>query len=68
MRKRLMLVAAALALTLGQPQHAFGKEESSCEDICGEQAAGNCEDIDTFKCAMYIIGCLVGCSVEKLVS
>lgn len=63
-----MLVAAALAMALGQPQHVFAKEESGCEDICGELAADNCEDIDTFKCAMYIIGCLVGCSVEQLVS
>lgn len=62
-----MLLAAAAALAIGQPQAARAQQEKSCEDLCGELAAANCENIDSFKCAMYIMGCLVGCSVEKIV-
>ncbi len=68
MKKRLMLLAAAVALGLGQPQLAQAQEGASCEDLCGELAAKNCDNIDSFKCALYIMGCLVGCSVEKLAS
>lgn len=63
MRRKLVLLGALLALTLGQPAPALAR---SCEDICGEKAAANCEDIDSFKCAAYITGCLAGCSVGKL--
>lgn len=68
MKKTLMLLAAAVALGLGQPPLAQAKEEASCEDLCGELAAKNCENIDSFKCSLYIMGCLVGCSVEKIAS
>lgn len=64
MRRKLVLVGALLALTLGQPSPALAR---SCEDICGGKAAATCEDIDSFKCAAYITGCLAGCSVGKLI-
>ncbi len=68
MGKKLMLLAATATLALGQPQAVPAKEAKGCEDLCGELAAKNCDNIDSFKCAMYIMGCLVGCSVEKLAS
>jgi hypothetical protein len=64
MRRRLLLMAAAVAFTLGQPAPALA---DSCEDICGEKAAANCEDIDSMKCGAYIIGCLSGCSTGKII-
>ncbi len=67
MRRRLVLLAAVATLAVGQPEAARAQQEESCEDLCGELAAANCENIDSFKCAMYIMGCLVGCSVEKIV-
>ena len=63
MRRKVVLVGALLALILGQPSPALARP---CEDICGEKAAATCEDIDSFKCAAFITGCLAGCSVGKL--
>ncbi len=63
MRRKVLLLASALALTLGGPRPALAQP---CEDYCGEKAAANCDDIDSFGCAMYIVGCLVGCSVQQL--
>ncbi len=64
MRRGFLLLAAGLVLGLGQPSAALAE---SCEDICGEKAAANCEDIDSMKCAAYIIGCLSGCSTGKII-
>jgi len=65
MRRKLLLVAAAVAFGLAQPSAALA---ASCEDICGEKAAANCEDIDSLKCAAYILGCLSGCSTGKIIA
>jgi hypothetical protein len=64
MRKKLLLIAAAAALALGQPTPVLARD---CEDICADKAAANCENIDTFKCSAYIAGCLSGCSVGKII-
>lgn len=63
MRRKLVLAGALLALTLAQPTPALARP---CEDICGENAAANCDNIDSFRCGAYIMGCLAGCSVGKL--
>ncbi len=63
-RRLMLLTAATTVLALGQPATALAKD---CEDTCGELAAKNCEDIDSFKCALYIMGCLAGCSVGEIV-
>ena len=61
---RTLLTAAALAgLVLSQPAPALA---ASCEDICAEKAVENCEDLDSFECGAYILGCLAGCSTAKL--
>lgn len=65
MRKKLLLMAAAVAWGLAQPSPALAE---SCEDICGEKAAANCEDIDSLKCGAYIVGCLSGCSTGKIIA
>lgn len=65
MRRILLLLAAAVAFGLGQPTAALAE---SCEDICGEKAAANCEDIDSLKCGAYIVGCLSGCSTGKIIA
>jgi hypothetical protein len=64
MRKRLLLVATAAALALGQPAPALA---APCEDICGAKAAENCDDIDSANCATYIFSCLAGCSTGKII-
>jgi len=63
MRRKLLLAAAAVALALGQPAPALARD---CEDICAEKAVNECENIDSFKCSMYIAGCLSGCSFGKI--
>ncbi len=66
MRRRLVLLIAALGLVLGQPSAAVAAERS-CEEICGERAAQNCEEIDSMKCNFYIAGCLAGCTFAKII-
>ncbi len=63
MWRRLVLVVSVTALTLGRPAPALAR---SCEDICADLAARNCEKINSISCAFYITGCLAGCSVGKL--
>lgn len=65
MHRKLLLLVTAAVLSLGQPASL---QAESCEDICGEKAAKNCDDIDSVKCAFYIMGCLAGCSVGKLIA
>jgi predicted nucleic acid-binding Zn ribbon protein len=65
LRTKLVLLAAMSALALGQPAPALARD---CEDICGELAAKNCKKINSFKCTMYIAGCLLGCEAGKLLA
>ena len=65
MRRKLLLLAAAVAFGLARPSPVLAR---SCEDICGEKAAANCEDIDSLKCGAYIVGCLSGCSTGKIIA
>lgn len=58
-----LALSAVGFLLAGRPEAALAR---SCEDICGELAAQNCEKIDSMKCDFYIIGCLAGCSVGQL--
>ncbi len=58
------MVAGLTALALGQPTPALARD---CEDICADKAVESCDDLDTVKCGAYIAGCLLGCSVGKLV-
>jgi hypothetical protein len=71
MRRKLVVLTALLALALGQPTQALGdpdrERERDCEDICADLAAENCEDIDSVRCGFLIAGCLLGCSMGKLV-
>jgi hypothetical protein len=65
MRRMLLLMAAAASFGMAQPSPALAE---SCEDICGERAAANCQDIDSLKCGAYILGCLSGCSTGKIIA
>lgn len=64
MWRRLIMALAVSALAMTQPAPAFAR---SCEDICGELAAKNCDQINSVSCGFYIGGCLAGCSVGKIV-
>jgi hypothetical protein len=64
MRKKLLLATAATVLMLGQPAPALARD---CEDICADKVVERCEEIDSAKCGAYIAGCLLGCSMGKLI-
>ncbi|MFO7588658.1 MAG: hypothetical protein R6X22_11365 [Gemmatimonadota bacterium] len=73
MRRRLAVVLTALALTLSGSAPGPGPRDAraetaavSCTDWCGEKAAENCERIESWRCSLYIAGCLAGCNVKKL--
>lgn len=70
MRSRLTAALAALALAgfatgVTPPEALAEKAKQSCSDYCGEKAAENCEEIDSWRCNLYIAGCLAGCNVNK---
>lgn len=68
MRTRLTAALAVLALagigSTARPPEALA-EKASCTDYCGEKAAENCTEIDSWRCSLYIAGCLAGCNVKK---
>ncbi len=69
-RRRVILVAAALALCLGPPattlaQQEEPKKEPTCEEICADLAAQHCDDIDSMECNFFILGCMAGCNYGK---
>lgn len=64
--RRLLIAAAALLVlsaTGPRPEALWAKP---CTQHCGEQAAANCDDIDSFECGWYIVGCLAGCKVARI--
>lgn len=64
--RRLLLASAALAtLTATAPGPSL-MAAKPCTEYCGEKAAENCDDIDSFECGWYIVGCLAGCSISRL--
>ena len=70
MRSRLTAALAVLALAgfvtgVTPPEALAEKAKTSCTDYCGEKAAENCEEIDSWRCNLYIAGCLAGCTVNK---
>ena len=70
MRSRLTAAIAALAIAgfatgVTPPEALAEKAKTSCSDYCGEKAAQNCEEIDSWRCNLYIAGCLAGCNVNK---
>ncbi len=71
MRNPLRLLMAALIATLvalpASPSTALAERESvDCTDYCAESAARNCDDLDSWRCNVYIWGCLAGCNVSKI--
>ncbi len=75
MRRRLVLLAVAVALLLGRPGAATGFTviipdallRVVCEAICAEKAKENCEVIDSMVCNFYVAGCLSGCNYGMLI-
>lgn len=37
-----------------------------CPNYCGERAAARCDNIDSWECTWYIVGCLAGCNLRNL--
>lgn len=72
MHTRFAAALAALLLLLSGPAPGIGPGDAraetavSCTDWCAEKAAANCERIDSWRCSLYIAGCLAGCNVNKL--
>jgi hypothetical protein len=73
MSRRLVAALAALVLALSAPAPGLGPAAAraettvSCSDWCAEKAAANCERIESWRCSLYIAGCLAGCNVKKLI-
>lgn len=71
MRQLLITITAASLLAMPGPGQAqdsrAGKDGGElCQEYCGERAAERCEDIDSFRCGAYILGCLAGCNLKRL--
>lgn len=71
MGRRLRPLTAAMTLALfalaASPSNALAeREKKDCTDHCADRAAQYCEDIDSWKCSVYIWGCLAGCNVNKI--
>lgn len=54
---------AVLAASGPRPDRLWAKP---CTQYCGERAADDCDDIDSFECGFYILGCLAGCNLARL--
>lgn len=66
--RRLLIAFAALSLlaaTGPRPEPLRAGED--CTDYCGEKAAEDCDDLESFSCGFYIFGCLAGCNIAKIV-
>lgn len=66
------VTAATLAVAPGiggaQESDSDGGQtaEELCQEYCGEKAAERCDDLDSFRCGAYILGCLAGCGMKHL--
>lgn len=58
-----LAILSLLAATGPRPEPALAK---SCPEYCGERAAAECDDIESFECGWYILGCLAGCNIARL--
>ena len=69
MRRRCAAAIAALMIacfgTGITPGPALAEKSVSCTEYCGEKAAENCDEIESWRCSLYIAGCLAGCNVKK---
>lgn len=63
-RTALALAAAAALVAAGGAEPAAAGEPIECTEYCGAQAAGHCDDIDSWSCTWYILGCLAGCNLD----
>lgn len=64
MRRTLLALTTAALVAAGAAEPAAAGEPIECTDYCGERAAGHCDDIDSWSCTWYILGCLAGCNLS----
>lgn len=66
--KPAVAVMATTLLALGaSPSDARAeKEKRDCTDHCADRASRYCEDLESWRCDVYIWGCLAGCNVNKI--
>jgi hypothetical protein len=64
----LAALAAALLVFAASPPAALGEKTKDCTDHCAEKAAesSSCEDLENWRCDLFIWGCLAGCNIAKL--
>lgn len=65
MRRFLIAFAALSLLAVAGPRPEPLRAET-CSDYCGDRAAEECDDLDSFECGFYILGCLAGCNIARL--
>ncbi len=71
MRRRLGPLMAAtstifFALAASPADALAEKEKKDCTDHCAESAARYCDDLENWRCDVYIWGCLAGCNINKI--
>lgn len=71
MRRLLIAIIGASLVAapgMGRAQDADGPKDGGalCREYCAERAAEHCDDIDSFRCGAYILGCLAGCNLKRL--
>jgi hypothetical protein len=66
--KPLMALLATILFALGaSPSDVRAEKETrDCTDHCADRASRYCEDLESWKCNVYIWGCLAGCNVNKI--
>jgi hypothetical protein len=60
------ITATLLALATSPSSALAEKEKTDCTDHCAEKAAQYCEDLEGWRCNVYIWGCLAGCNINKI--
>lgn len=69
MRRAILTLSAVSVLAAsgpGVPEALARREASFCPRYCGKKAAAHCDDIDSWDCGWYILGCLAGCNLARL--
>lgn len=64
--RRLMIAFATLSLVAATGPRPEALWAKACDEYCGEKAAAECDDLESFSCGFYIVGCLAGCNIAKI--
>lgn len=66
MRRLLIAFAVLSLLSATGPRPEALPASQPCDEYCGEKAAEECDDLESYSCGFYILGCLAGCNLARL--